>query len=53
MYGMSNLDNNDKMINAAKIANIKDFIESLPNKYEEIIGEGETIYLEDKNKDFL
>tara|TARA_Y100000996_G_scaffold244272_1_gene192109 strand:- start:506 stop:2329 length:1824 start_codon:yes stop_codon:yes gene_type:complete len=40
MYGMSNLDNNDKMINAAKIANIKDFIESLPNKYEEIIGEG-------------
>ena len=40
MYGMSLLDKDDKMINAAKIANIKGFIETLPNKYDEIIGEG-------------
>ena len=40
MYGMSLLDKDDKMINAAKIANIKGFIENLPNKYDEIIGEG-------------
>ena len=40
IYGTSLLEKNDKIINAASIANIKDFIESLPNKYDEIIGEG-------------
>ena len=38
-YGISDLNNNDLIIEAAKNANIIDYINSLPEKFETVIGE--------------
>ena len=40
-------------IKSAKKAHISDFIKSLPNKYNEKVGEKGIYYLEDKNKRIL
>ena len=42
----------EEVIEASKKAYIYDYINSLPNKFDFMVSEGEIIYLVDKGKDY-